>query len=591
VPESPHINHRRLDYPANLNFVTQGKSRPDLLHRMSAWIGLLALIIGTLCGLLHTTSVLGQPIGTLGYQGRVSINGGAYTGTGQFKFAIVNGDGSSVYWSNATSTNSEGQASAAVSLPVVRGLFSAILGETNMANMGALPVSLFTNKVGTLVGDALYLRVWFNDGINGFQRLTPDQRLSGMGFAMAANFASVAGSLSAPVDSRLLPSGATLASGDPNDPQMAAAGFAPIYSLPIPDWKDGVSANVPSARSDFASAWTGDTWLIWGGGIGGGFFSSTGAGFSFGGNQWNPIPDVGLLEGRARPMAAWSGQDFLIWGGYGVGGYVASGAIYRPTTQQWRVMNSTNAPGARDRAVGVWTGSRFLVWGGRSGSGALGDGSTYNPLTDSWNALTLTNPPAPRFLASGVSSSDRIFVWGGVVPSQPGVGTGSQLMLDSNGIPQLWSPMSTVGAPSARSEFVAVWTGKKFLVWGGKSISGTPFGDGAAYDPANDSWTPISSTNAPSARYAAAAVWTGIELVIFGGSSAVTELADGAAYDPAKDRWRPLTNGGTPLARTGGAAVWTGAELLIFGGSAAGSPVSGFQRVNPQPPWTLYRKP
>jgi hypothetical protein len=580
---------------------------------------------------MGTSSALGQPIGTLGYQGRVRINGGAYTGTGQFKFAVVNGDGSSVYWSNATSTNSEGQASAAVSLPVVHGLFSAILGETNMANMGALPVSLFTNKVSTLVGDALYLRVWFNDGINGFQRLTPDQRLSGVGFALAANYARSADTLSGPLEVSSLPAdvalkstdlaglissfsnqlaslrsdlwitsnhlanfirpGSTLASSDPADPQFQAAGYVPFYQLSIPDWKDGVTVSQPSARSECAAAWTGDSFLIWGGGIGGGFFSATGAGFSVGGNQWNAIPDVGLLEGRARPLAAWSGQEFLIWGGYGVGGYLGSGAIYRPTTQQWRVMNPTNAPGARDRAVGVWTGSRFLVWGGRSGSGALGDGSTYNPLSDTWTALTLTNPPAPRFLASGVATSDRIFVWGGVVPSQPGVGTGSQLMLDSNGIPQAWSPMSTVGAPSARSEFVAVWTGKKFLVWGGKNVSGTPFGDGAAYDPASDNWTPLSSTNAPAARYAAAAVWTGVELVIFGGSSAVTELADGAAYDPAKDRWRPLTNGGNPLARTGGAAVWTGAELLIFGGSAAGSPVSGFQRVNPQPPWTLYRKP
>jgi formylglycine-generating enzyme required for sulfatase activity len=148
-----------------------------------------------------------QDAGTLGYQGRVSANGGAFTGTGLFKFALVNADGSAIYWSNAASTNSDGQANAAVSLPVVRGLFVTILGDTNTPNMATLPVSVFTNKVGTLASDGLYLRVWFDDGTSGLQKLTPDQQLSGVGFSLAANYAKIAGSLVGPISRDLLPAG------------------------------------------------------------------------------------------------------------------------------------------------------------------------------------------------------------------------------------------------------------------------------------------------------------------------------------------------------------------------------------------------
>ncbi|MEY3480819.1 MAG: hypothetical protein RIQ71_1594, partial [Verrucomicrobiota bacterium] len=36
----------------------------------------------------------------LNYQGRITIGGTNFDGTGQFKFAFVNGDGSVVYWRN-----------------------------------------------------------------------------------------------------------------------------------------------------------------------------------------------------------------------------------------------------------------------------------------------------------------------------------------------------------------------------------------------------------------------------------------------------------------------------------------------------------
>ena len=41
-----------------------------------------------------------QVPGIINYQGRVLVNGTNYTGNGQFKFALVDGSGTTTYWSN-----------------------------------------------------------------------------------------------------------------------------------------------------------------------------------------------------------------------------------------------------------------------------------------------------------------------------------------------------------------------------------------------------------------------------------------------------------------------------------------------------------
>jgi hypothetical protein len=63
------------------------------------------------------------------------------------------------------------ESSNAVPLSVSKGLYSVLLGDTAVSNMTGLPVSIFTNP-------DIRLRVWFNDGVNGSQLLTPDQRLA-----------------------------------------------------------------------------------------------------------------------------------------------------------------------------------------------------------------------------------------------------------------------------------------------------------------------------------------------------------------------------------------------------------------------------
>ena len=229
----------------------------------------------------------------------------------------------------------------------------------------------------------------------------------------------------------------------------------------------------------------------------------------------------------------------------------------------------------------------MLIWGGQNNTGLLGDGASYDPVADQWTTLNLSGTPAPRSGAGVVLAANRLLLWGGV-NEQGGLNTGAQLLLDANGLPVSWMAMSAAGAPAGRSLHSVVWTGKKMIVGGS---AGGAFDYGAAYDPAADTWSPLNSTNAPTARSGHSAVWTGQEMLIFGGETVSGSAADGAAYNPATDSWRALSSGGAPLARSGASAAWSGTEFILFAGLSGGQPVAALQRLNPQPPWYLYRKP
>ena len=70
---------------------------------------------------------------------------------------------------------SEPQASVAVS--VNGGLYSILLGNTAQQGMGAIDPAVFVQYT-----DAK-LRVWFSDGVNGFQQLSPDRPFASVPYA------------------------------------------------------------------------------------------------------------------------------------------------------------------------------------------------------------------------------------------------------------------------------------------------------------------------------------------------------------------------------------------------------------------------
>src|SRR5947209_4225218 len=72
---------------------------------------------------------------SISYQGRVTVGGTNFDGTGQFKFELVDGTGATTFWSNDGTNLGGGEPEEAVSLTVTKGLYSVLLGDTTLPNM------------------------------------------------------------------------------------------------------------------------------------------------------------------------------------------------------------------------------------------------------------------------------------------------------------------------------------------------------------------------------------------------------------------------------------------------------------------------
>lgn len=139
---------------------------------------LLARALALLC-FASVTELHAQVPQLINYQGRLSVGNGSFNGSGMFKFALVDTTGANTYWSNDGTSTAGSQPTAAVAVTVTKGLYSVLLGDTTLMNMTAVPIAVFANT-------DVRLRVWFNDGMQGFQQLSPDQRISAVGYAMIA---------------------------------------------------------------------------------------------------------------------------------------------------------------------------------------------------------------------------------------------------------------------------------------------------------------------------------------------------------------------------------------------------------------------
>ena len=137
--------------------------------------------------IVRSTIQAAEPPNTLHYQGLIQVGTAAFEGTGHFKFAFVNADGTTTYWSNDGSSSAGSEPAAAVSMTVGSGRYNVQLGGSAMQ---AIPADLFKD-----FGDA-HLRVWFNDGVNGFEQLSPDQPLSAVAYARHAATAGSANTFS-----------------------------------------------------------------------------------------------------------------------------------------------------------------------------------------------------------------------------------------------------------------------------------------------------------------------------------------------------------------------------------------------------------
>lgn len=525
-----------------------------------------ALLVFLLAG-----AVQAQVPNVLNYQGRVAVGAVNFDGTGQFKFALVNANASTTYWSNDGTSTAGGQPAAAVPLTVTKGLYSLLLGDTTLANMTAVPASVFANP-------DVRLRVWFSDGVNGFQLMTPDQRVAAVGYALVAGSVpsgSITSSMLAPgaVQSSNIASGAVggtqLASGAAAA-NLNASGLAAVPSGGI------VGSNDPASAALLAQGFVRD------------------AGAASLGESWTPMPSGDAVAGHT---AVWTGTELLIWGG--VVPAAASGAMpatytainrglrYNPTTGAWTPISTVGAPQARYYHNAVWTGTQMIVWGGQttntSGTPAttLATGGIYTPATDTWSAMAPNGiPPMAdgRNRAQAFWTGTDLLIWGGNVIPQTlgssfpgGGGVGKRYHLASN----TWSDMAMNLTEMANGmNWSGVWTGSAMILWSGQTQGDSSQPAAGIYRPAADTWQTLpripGDPALPTTGFST--VWTGTEMILWGGVDGMGNYSNaGYRFDPVTTIWTAMPTTGAPAARAGHYAVSLGGKMVVWGGQSVSS--------------------
>jgi hypothetical protein len=158
---------------------------------MNHWRGVLLVLIVVVVTLSATLVLARSEVlrpstatvpTTVSFQGTVSSNGQPFNGTGYFKFAIVNTAGSQAFWANDGSNllTAPFTPTAAVPLSVTNGVFNVLLGDISQSGMSEPLAPAVFNAPDRAV------RVWFDDGVHGFQQLSPDAPLASVPFAFSA---------------------------------------------------------------------------------------------------------------------------------------------------------------------------------------------------------------------------------------------------------------------------------------------------------------------------------------------------------------------------------------------------------------------
>lgn len=124
------------------------------------------------------------------YQGYVTVSGTPFTGGGLFRFALVDAAGTTTLWSHDGTSAGGAAPTTALNIAVNQGLYSVLLGDPAVPGMTEpVPASVFEDNTD------VFLRIWFDDGVNGLQQLAPDTRIASVGYALVAE-SLVGGSIS-----------------------------------------------------------------------------------------------------------------------------------------------------------------------------------------------------------------------------------------------------------------------------------------------------------------------------------------------------------------------------------------------------------
>ena len=468
-------------------------------------------------------------------------------------------------------------------------LLAACGGGSNAGSDGtgdSIPAPTVSGQepaTGALVADAPYVKVTFSEAMD------PTSVAAGLGVSKdgggpVAGTVTGAGAVWFFTPSLPFPAASTLRVNLSAEILSARGGrLAAAQSRPFDTahWRALPLTGAPTARSQHTAVWTGTEVIVWGGTP----LTRTGGRYDPVTNSWLPTAVTGAPVGRTGHSAIWSGTEMIVWGGTVAGAPVADGGRYDPVTDTWRTMSAAGAPSARSGHTALWNGSRMIVWGATPDlSGAL-----YDPATDAWTPMTSTGAPLITSDHRVAGTGSRMIVWGGTYqpPSSGGDGAGiccPDYTTNAGGIydpaTNSWTAIPTTGAPTQRKGPALVWTGTELLIWGGMSggnLLSPCYATGGRLSPATGTWIPTADAGAPTARSQMHAAWTGTRLLVWGGviNGLLTDH-EGGLYDPVTDTWTPVANlGGLAALQRGAASVWTGTELIVLGGES-GTPGARF---------------
>lgn len=283
---------------------------------------------------------------------------------------------------------------------------------------------------------------------------------------------------------------------------------------PVTDTWSAISTDGVPPRSKHTAIMAGNEMFVWGGN------TDTGFRYDPGTDTWMAMSTLGAPSARRHNAIAWTGTEMIIWGGESTSGNtVNTGGRYNPATDTWTPMSTRDAPSSRRDMAYTWSGTELIVWGGISafaGGAVLTDGARYSPAADTWTPIAAGDAPGGAELVAAWTGTEMV-VWDGGSPSR----------IDLNGFPsntptlRFYDPATDSWRAAANpcepylgdGEKHGHWTGSKLFVWSNDEKGGY------FYDPASDSWEAVDTLGGPSARSGAASVWTGDRFMLWGGQA------------------------------------------------------------------------
>lgn len=194
-----------------------------------------------------------------------------------------------------------------------------------------------------------------------------------------------------------------------------------IYDVAARSWREIPGAGAPDRSGGHTAVWTGDKMIVWGGINSGRNKTDTGAFLSLAGAtpRWTEMRTDNAPAKRDGHTAVWTGAEMIVFGGdvssvetQGTGG------VYDAASGTWTANFSAESVPARTGHTAVWTGHELLVYGGKPKQSSrrlmFAAVSAYDPVNQNWRVIDSKNAPKGRSFHSSVWTGSSMVVIGGM---------------------------------------------------------------------------------------------------------------------------------------------------------------------------------